>query len=131
VHVPESVDLVAPVLADVRARLGDGASRDYFQPDYGRLAEVTQLAGAVTAATERLDLVINNAARPGAPTRTATGDGNEQTLQVDYLASVALTSLLLDRLAGQDRARIVNVSSATHLSATLDLDDLDLRLGCS
>lgn len=131
VHGPEPIDLVAPVLADLRARLGDGASLDYFQADYGRLAEVTRLAGAVTAATERLDLVINNAARPGAPTRTVTADGNEQTLQVDYLAPVALTSLLLDRLAGQDRARIVNVASATHLSAPLDLDDLDLRRGYS
>ena len=71
--------------------------------------------------------MINNAAIPGPPSRTLTGDGNEVTFQVDYLAPVALTSLLFDQLAAQPRARIVNIASATHLTADLDLDDLDLR----
>jgi NAD(P)-dependent dehydrogenase (short-subunit alcohol dehydrogenase family) len=131
VHGPEPIEDVAHVVADLRAHLGDGASLEYFQADYGRLAAVARLAGDVVAAADRLDVVINNAARPGASTRTVSADGNEVTLQVDYLAPVALTSLLLPRLAGQDRARIVNVASATHLSATLDLDDLDLRQGYS
>jgi NAD(P)-dependent dehydrogenase (short-subunit alcohol dehydrogenase family) len=131
VHGPEPLDDVAAVIADVRSRLAEGASLDYVQADYGRLTEVARLAEQVTATVDRLDVVINNAARPGAPTRTVTADGNEQTLQVDYLAPVALTSLLLDRLAGQDRFRIVNVASATHLSATLDPDDIDLRRGYS
>lgn len=129
VHGPEPLADVAPAVDDLRARLGDGASLEYFQADYGRLVEVVRLGGEVVAAADRVDVVINNAARPGAPTWTVTGDGNELTLQVDYLAPVALTSLLLERLADQDGARIVNVASATHLSATLDLDDLDLRHG--
>ena len=131
VHGPEAQDDVGPVLADFRARLPEGASLTYLQADYTRLADVARLADEVLDATDRLDLVVNNAALPGGPTWTATADGNETTLQVDYLAPVALTTLLLDRLAGQDRTRIVNVASATHLSATLDLDDLDLRHGYS
>jgi NAD(P)-dependent dehydrogenase (short-subunit alcohol dehydrogenase family) len=129
VHGPETLDDVAHVVADLRARLSDGASLEYLQCDYGQLAAAGRLADEVVAAADRLDVIINNAARPGAPTRTVTADGNELTLQVDYLAPVALTSLLLDRLADQDRTRIVNVASATHLSATLDLDDLDIRRG--
>jgi NAD(P)-dependent dehydrogenase (short-subunit alcohol dehydrogenase family) len=129
VHGPEPHDEVEPVIAGLRARLGDGASLTYLQADYGQLVEVARLGADVLAATDRLDVVVNNAGRPGASTRTVTADGNEQTLQVDYLAPIALTTLLLDRLAEQDRARIVNVSSATHLSATLDLDDIDLRHG--
>lgn len=131
VHGPEAPDDVGPVLADFRARLPEGPSLTYLQADYTRLADVARLADEVLDATDRLDLVVNNAALPGGPTWTATADGNETTLQVDYLAPVALTTLLLDRLAGQDRTRIVNVASATHLSATLDLDDLDLRHGYS
>jgi NAD(P)-dependent dehydrogenase (short-subunit alcohol dehydrogenase family) len=127
VHGTEALDEVAHVAADLRARMSDGASLKYLQCDYGRLASVGRLAEEVMAAANRLDVIINNAARPGAPRRTITDDGNEVTLQVDYLAPVALTSLLLDRLADQDRARIVNVASATHLSATLDLNDLDLE----
>lgn len=130
VHGPEPRDDVAPLLADLRGRLGEGASLAYLRADYARLAAVARLADEVAAAAgRRLDLIINNAGLPGAPTRTVTDDGNELTLQVDYLAPVALTSRLLPGLAGQDRARIVNVASATHLSATLDLDDLDLRRG--
>jgi NAD(P)-dependent dehydrogenase (short-subunit alcohol dehydrogenase family) len=130
VHGPEAPDDVAPVVADLRSRLGEGASVRYLQADYGRLADVARLAEEAAAA-DRLDLVINNAGLPGPPARSMSLDGNELTLQVDYLAPVALTSLLLERLAGQDRARIVNVASATHLSATLDLDDLDLGHGYS
>ena len=129
VHGPEPRDDVAPVLSDLRGRVGAGASVVYLQADYTWLADVARLADDVAAAADRLDLVVNNAGLPGPPTRTVTGDGNELTLQVDYLAPVALTSRLLAVLADQDRARIVDVASATHLSATLDLDDLDLERG--
>jgi NAD(P)-dependent dehydrogenase (short-subunit alcohol dehydrogenase family) len=129
VHGPEAHDAVEPVLADLRGRLGPGASVAFLRADYTRLQDVARLADEVAGAADRLDLVINNAGMPGPPTRTLTDDGNELTLQVDYLAPVALTALLLPRLAGQERARVVNVASATHLSATLDLDDLDLAHG--
>lgn len=129
VHGPQPVDHVTPVVDDLRARLGYGGSLEYFQADYGRFADVVRLADDVVTAADRVDVIINNAARPGAPTWTVTADGNELTLQVNYLAPVVLTSLLLERLADQGHARIVNVASATHLSATLDLDDLDLRHG--
>jgi NAD(P)-dependent dehydrogenase (short-subunit alcohol dehydrogenase family) len=56
-------------------------------------------------------------------------DGNELTLQVNYLAPVALTWLLAQR--AERPQRVVNVASATHLSATLALDDLDLGQGYS
>ena len=129
VHGPEPLDEVSHVVAELRGLLRGGASLAYLRADYGRLAEVARLADEILAAADRLDVVINNAARPGSAVRRVTADGNELTLQVNYLAPVALTSLLRDRLAGQDRGRIVNVASATHLSATLDLDDLDLRHG--
>jgi NAD(P)-dependent dehydrogenase (short-subunit alcohol dehydrogenase family) len=45
----------------------------------------------------------------------------------NYLAAVALTTGLSDVIA--DGGRIVNVASATHLSATLRLDDLTLANG--
>ena len=129
VHGPEPHDDVATVLADLRGRLGDRGSVAYVQGDYGRLAAVARMADEVAATVDRIDLLVNNAGVPGPPTRTLTDDGNELTLQVDYLAPVALTSRLLSHVAGRGRTRVVNVASATHLSATLDLDDLDLRHG--
>jgi NAD(P)-dependent dehydrogenase (short-subunit alcohol dehydrogenase family) len=87
---------------------------------------VARLADDVVAAADRVEVVIHNGAIPGPPQRTVTDDSNELTLQVNYLAPVALTKLLLDRPAGAEPVRIVNVASATHLSANLDLDDPDL-----
>ena len=58
-----------------------------------------------------------------------TGDGHERTLQVNYLAMVLLTELLEPRLA--DGARVVNLASATHAMAQLDLPDLELQRGYS
>jgi NAD(P)-dependent dehydrogenase (short-subunit alcohol dehydrogenase family) len=89
----------------------------YLRADYGRLAEVVALARDVRSATDRVDLLVNNAARPGPPARTPSADGNEVTWQTNYLAPVALTTLLSGHVG-----RIVNVASATHLSASLHLD---------
>jgi NAD(P)-dependent dehydrogenase (short-subunit alcohol dehydrogenase family) len=93
--------------------LPDGA--EYLQADYGELAQVRALA----AAAPRIDVLVNNAGRPGAPRRIVTADGNEATLQTNYLAAVLLTRELRP-------ARVVNVASATHYGATLELDDLNL-----
>lgn len=118
-------DVVA-LLDDVRDRLPTGARLVYLSGDYGDLTEVTRLAQEIRAATGRIDVLINNAGRPGPPSRTLSDTGTEVTLQTNYLAPVVLTTGLLD-LIGDDRpGRIVNVASATHLSATLHLDDLNL-----
>lgn len=89
----------------------------YLRADYGRLAEVVALARDIRSATDRVDLLVNNAARPGPPARTLSADGNEVTWQTNYLAPVALTTLLSGHVG-----RVVNVASATHLSASLHLD---------
>ena len=56
---------------------------------------------------------------PPAPDRrrARSADGNEVTWQTNYLAPFALTTLLSGHVG-----RIVNVASATHLSASLRLD---------
>jgi NAD(P)-dependent dehydrogenase (short-subunit alcohol dehydrogenase family) len=130
-HGPESSGAVTPLIDEVRLRLGPGGRAVYLQADYGQLDRVARLAEQVRSHTEQLRLLINNAALPGPPVRTMSPDGNELTLQVNYLAPVALTSLLRAHLHGDGGARIVNVSSATHVSAALRWDDLDLGTGYS
>ncbi|TWD17648.1 NAD(P)-dependent dehydrogenase (short-subunit alcohol dehydrogenase family) [Streptomyces sp. T12] len=98
----------------------------YVQADFDDLTAVVALAGRIAALTDRVDVLINNAGRPGPPTRQLSDDSNELTLQTNYLAPVLLT----DRLAVLLRAahgRVVHVASATHLSASLDPDDLNME----
>lgn len=117
---------IADLLRTVRTTMRPDTRLSYFRADYGDLAQVERLAKRIRSATDRIDVLINNAARPGPPARTVNAAGNEITFQTNYLAPVLLTSRLIDLIGDGRRGRIVNVASATHLSATLLLDDLVL-----
>lgn len=109
---------------------GGGADVVYVSCDFGRLQDVAAGASALAeAAGAPIDGLVNNAGIPGADLRRTTTDGHERTLQVNYLAMVLLTELLRGRLAPD--ARIVNLGSATHEMATLDLPDIELTRGYS
>jgi NAD(P)-dependent dehydrogenase (short-subunit alcohol dehydrogenase family) len=116
---------------DELRRLSPATEVVYLSADYGRLANVGELAAAVRERVGGLELVINNAGRPGPPDRTLSADRHEVTFQTNYLAPVALTTGLLPTLVQADRARVINVASATHYSARLSLDDLELEHGYS
>jgi NAD(P)-dependent dehydrogenase (short-subunit alcohol dehydrogenase family) len=128
VHGLEPRGAVAGMLDDLRAA-SPGTELVYLQADFDRLAELGGLVDAVARHGAGLELLVNNAGRPGPARRTLSADGHEATFQTNYLALVALTSALLRTLASADHARIVNVASRTHLSATLELDDLELERG--
>jgi NAD(P)-dependent dehydrogenase (short-subunit alcohol dehydrogenase family) len=126
-HGLERQDDIADLLRTVRAAMRPGGRLSYLRADYSDLAQVEQLARQIRAATGRIDTLINNAARPGPPTRTVSAADHEITFQTNYLAPVLLTSRLIELIGnGGRRGRVVNVASATHLSATLLLDDLTL-----
>jgi NAD(P)-dependent dehydrogenase (short-subunit alcohol dehydrogenase family) len=99
----------------------------YVAGDFRRFASVAATARRILEVTDRVDVLINNAGMPGAPERSLTADGHEVTWQVNLLAGALLTELLLRRIA--PGGRIVNVASATHYGATLDLEDLELARG--
>ena len=117
-HGPEPASDVTALLASL------GPSVAYLSADFGELAAVARLGAEIRDAAPRVDVLVNNAGRPGSARRVVTADGNEATLQVNYLSTVALTTLLADRVG-----RVLNIASATHLSARLTLDDLDLAGG--
>ncbi|MEZ3159880.1 SDR family NAD(P)-dependent oxidoreductase [Microbacterium sp. BWT-B31] len=125
---PEPPATAEPVRISVE---GAGrASVVYVPADFTRLAEVVAAASAVRAAAGGpVHALINDAGVPGAARRVVTADGHERTLQVNFLALVLLTELLAPSMG--PGARIVNLASATHESATLDLDDIELEHGYS
>jgi NAD(P)-dependent dehydrogenase (short-subunit alcohol dehydrogenase family) len=127
VHGPQDAAVVQPLISELR-ELAARERVEYFEADYGDLGAVREMAAAVESASERLDVLINNAGRPGPPRRQVTADGNEVTLQTNFLAATVLTDSLLGFLEAGEGGRIVNVASATHYSASLELGDLNLAL---
>jgi NAD(P)-dependent dehydrogenase (short-subunit alcohol dehydrogenase family) len=91
--------------------------------DLSRLAEMKRV-GADLAALPRLDVLINNA---GAlfNRRLETPDGLEKTFALNHMAYFVVTNLVLPAL--KPGARILNVASAAHRGARLDLDNLQSR----
>jgi NAD(P)-dependent dehydrogenase (short-subunit alcohol dehydrogenase family) len=104
-----------------------GGKATFLPADLSSLAEVRQLADAAKKATDRLDLLINNAGigttgdRPG---RQTSQDGHELRFAVNYLSGFLLTNLLMPLLKAGKPARIVNVSSAGQQA--IDFDDVML-----
>jgi len=91
--------------------------------DLSSMRQVTALAAQVAAQAPQLDVLINNAG-VYATTRTLTEDGFELTLAVNHFAHFLLTRLLIPLLDRAAQGRVVTVSSGTHHSGRLALEDL-------
>ncbi len=104
----------AAALASIR-RQNPEAKVDFLCADLASLAQVRELAERIKA-LPRLDMLINNA---GAMffTRQESQDGYEATFAVNHLAPFLLTQLLLEKLAANGQARIINVASNAHKRA--------------
>lgn len=110
---------------DAIAAAGKGSAR-FLAADLASNADIRRFAAEVLREYPRLDVLINNAGIGSTPNeRTATPEGVEMRFQVNYLAGVLLTRLLLPRIVTSAPARIVNVSSLS--AAPLDFDDLMLE----
>jgi NAD(P)-dependent dehydrogenase (short-subunit alcohol dehydrogenase family) len=124
---PRAQSLVVHGLDPVDPGGWDAGDVHYVTGDFRRLATVADTARRILEVTGRIDILINNAGLPGPPRRTLTADGHEVTWQVNLLAGALLGELLLPRIPAG--GRILNVASATHYGAALDLDDLELARG--
>ncbi|WP_029582277.1 SDR family NAD(P)-dependent oxidoreductase [Bradyrhizobium sp. URHD0069] len=116
----------AKTLADeIRAR---GHGDPIFYPaDLSSLADVRQLAQAVTAEHNRLDVFISNAgigSRTLGTERRTSADGHELRFAVNYLSGFLLARLLLPLLKASAPSRIVNVASLGQ--HPIDFDDVML-----
>jgi len=112
--------------AVVREIEQSGGAASFMAADLAALAEVRALAAGVRQATDRLDLLINNAGIGTAGSgRQVSQDGHELRFAVNYLAGFLLTYSLLPLLKASAPARIVNVSSAGQQA--IDFSDVMLE----
>ena len=99
---------------------------DVMQADLASLDSIRALAQRFQATHGSLDVLINNAG-VFEPHRRLSADGIEMTFAVNVVAPFLLTELLLERLRQSAPSRIVNVCSAMHASASLEIDDLQFE----
>jgi retinol dehydrogenase 14 len=108
-------------VAEIVRRSGSSAVSGY-RCDFSSQAQIRRCAAEYRASHDRLDVLVNNAGSVWW-SREVTEDGIERTFAVNYLGAFLLTLLLLDLLKKSAPARVVNVASVAHRSATMDFDD--------
>ncbi len=111
-------------------RSAGAADVDTLECDFASQSSVRQLAKAVLAAYDRLDVLANNAGGYH-KTRIETEDGIEATFAVNHLGGFLLTELLTDLMVRSAPSRIVFTASVMHFGATMDFADLGFRQGYS
>ncbi|MFI8950052.1 oxidoreductase [Streptomyces sp. NPDC053750] len=113
-------------LAEAARRLHDdvpGTRLETVELDLGDLTAIRDAAAPV-AATETIDLLVNNAGVMGVPERRTTRDGLELTVGTNHLGHFALTAHLMPALMRSPGARVVTVSAIAATWRSGDLTDL-------
>ncbi|KAF2811975.1 NAD(P)-binding protein [Mytilinidion resinicola] len=117
-----SEDIVDDAISAIRSELGDTAAEKvrWMQCDLSDWSKTGDVAFQIAKETDRLDILINNAAR-GIMTAQLAKNGIDQHMAQNHIGHVVLTSHLLPLLkktAEQgNTVRIVNLASNTHESA--------------
>ncbi len=115
------------VAADIRAQTGN-AQVDFIAADLSSQKEIRRLVGDFKSRYSTLHVLVNNAGGVFL-NRTLSADGVEMTFALNHLSYFLLTNLLLDVLTASAPSRVVNVSSAVHARARIDLDNLQNKRG--
>ena len=134
-----SSDVVSGAISAIAKDLGQNAANKvtWHQCDLSDWPKVAQVANEIASKTDRIDILVNNAAR-GIMTYQKTDYGVDRHMAVNHVGHVILTSHLLPTLkktAEQGNVvRIVNQASNAHQAAPSDvafksLDELNQDLG--
>ena len=85
-------------------------------------------ADAINHETEKIDILINNAAIMASP-YAKTEDGIESQFATNYLGHFLLTNLLMEKLLlAAPGARTVNLTSTAGMMGEIDWDDLNFHV---
>ncbi|MBX9907259.1 MAG: SDR family oxidoreductase [Beijerinckiaceae bacterium] len=117
-------DKGARALAAIRAAVPD-AEVSFAELDLANLSSVAAFALDRLAASEPLDILINNAGVMALPRRSLTDDGFERQFGVNVIGHFALTGRLLPLLRKAAAPRVVQLSSLAHRRGRIDFDDLE------
>jgi retinol dehydrogenase-14 len=119
--VSRNAEKCASVAEAIRTKTGNPV--DFIAADLSTLAGINEAAASFKQRHTRLHVLVNNAGAMFVR-RKLSADGYEMTFALNHLNYFLLTILLLDLLKASAPARIVNVSSGSHLGASLDFANL-------
>lgn len=115
-----SIEKAEAAAEDIRKKYANEKSTGeivIIKLDLSSLNSVRCCADHLNRSENRIDLLINNAAVLGCP-KTITEDGFEMHFETNHLGHFLLTLLLLPKMIKSAPARVINVSSITHLGNT-------------
>jgi NAD(P)-dependent dehydrogenase (short-subunit alcohol dehydrogenase family) len=98
---------------------------EYLEADLSSQAQIHTIAHKFYERYDHLDVLVNNAAGVFLR-RKLSVDGIEMTFALNHLAYFLLTNLLIDAIKASSSARVINVSSGSHLHMNLDFNNLQL-----
>lgn len=94
--------------------------------DLSSFESVKRFTSEIIREEERIDVLINNAGIITKDKKLITKDGNEETIQVNYLSHVLLTLNLMDKIVETSHdPRIIFVSSLAH--HRVSMRDINLK----
>ncbi|KAF2016522.1 retinol dehydrogenase 12 [Aaosphaeria arxii CBS 175.79] len=137
--ISKSEDVVKDALDAIKTEMGEAAAKkvEWLQCDLSDWEATGKTAFTITEKTDRVDILINNAAR-GIMTAQKDKNGVDLHMSGNHIGHVILTShllpLLKDTAKKGDKVRIVNLSSNAHQNAPKDtkfesLEELNQDLG--
>lgn len=137
--ISKSEDVVQDALGAIKSEMGEETANkvEWLQCDLSDWEAVGKLAFQITEKTDRIDILINNAAR-GIMTQQFDKNGVDLHMSSNHFGHVILTSHLLPTLKETakktDYVRIVNLSSNAHQNSPKDtkfesLEELNKDLG--
>lgn len=122
VMICRNVEKGQAALADIK-KISGSSNIDLLIADLSSQTEVRTLANTIQQRYSALHVLINNAGLV-LTKKTYSVDNIEMTLATNHLGPFLLNYLLLDLLKASAPSRIINVSSAIHKWAKIDLNDL-------
>jgi NAD(P)-dependent dehydrogenase (short-subunit alcohol dehydrogenase family) len=114
-----------PVCEAIKQESGN-AQIEVMQLDLTLLRSVREFSSQFQRKYQQLNVLINNAGVMCVG-GGETEDGFNRVMATNYLGPFLLTNLLLPLLKQTKEARIINVSSITHLWGRIDLNDINFK----
>ena len=125
--VSRNKDKATQAVAEIK-QISGNKNVDYLIADLSTQKSIRELNKSLRERLDKVDVLVNNAGGVF-PEFKKTADGLEMTIATNHFAYFLLTNLLLDLIKKADNARIVNVSSRSHLAASIDFESFTTNKG--